>query len=265
MDEPSLIGIRRRIDRAQSKLDDLNAEVGPWIKDESNELRGEVHPDTGKFVGYIDLRGEPPIDWSIEVGEIVHNLRASLDSLVWLMVPRRRRTIRTCFPIHTDPDEFACAVTLPARKRRPGPLTGLDPASAPFAFIEAAQPYNGPHGAEYHPLFIIRELSNEDKHRTILARTIGIPTSDGKPVINFFTNDLEVIRESVWLKVDGPVIQGAPVMGGDVQITGKNPQMKVEAGLPLSVAFGKPMLVVSGLAQVVQETRRLIEAIAKIA
>jgi hypothetical protein len=244
-----------KLGRAEANLRELRARVGPFLEGVSHEFRGEIDPERGKFAAYFVVNNEPPPEWSLMVGDLVHNVRSTVDHLVWGWVPRRHRSARTAFPILDDRDDFFCAVTLPARRKRRGPLTGLAPESARFQLIESVQPYNGQHGAEFHPLHNLAALSNEDKHRTMLGVTAGIP-SDELPQLRI-VESRNVELSNLWVKTTRPLQDGDQVMGADAAF-GPDPHLEVEANIPIDVAFGEVMVTTRGLPDLITSVRDLM-------
>jgi hypothetical protein len=98
-------------------------------------------------------------DLSAKLGDCLHNFRCVLDHLVWELSvaesgdpPPQRRRIG--FPVFDDSAAYSGqglhAVSDPAR-----------------AVIEGLQPYHAGANARHHPLWVLCELSNIDKHRAI--------------------------------------------------------------------------------------------------
>src|SRR5262249_11008625 len=108
----------------------------------------------------------PPPECRLAFGDAVHQLRSSLDHIVYALIepltkdPQVLRKVD--FPVYVEENRF---------KRSPGVghLQRLLPAEK-FAAILAAQPYRrNPTAARSEPLWILSELDNIDKHRTILV------------------------------------------------------------------------------------------------
>jgi hypothetical protein len=260
MDQSTLDGCIAKVDRADKHLQELVARVGPWAEDVPHEFRGEINPVAGNYAAYLVVRKAPPIEWSIIVGDVVHNLRSALDHIACMLVPKPTRA--TAFPIFHDREDFDCGVRLAAARNRRGPLTGLSPESAAFQFIEQTQPYRGPHGPESHPLFALRELSNEDKHRTVLGLAVGIPI-DSDPKVRI-VSERDVELSNPWVQTARPFQDGAQVMGADAKITGPDPQVEVEVDFPFGIAFGKHMFTMDGIPKIAALVREIVEAVPKI-
>ena len=118
-------------------------------------------------------RESPPDEWPLLAGEAIHNLRASLDHIVFASA--KRPGSRHAFPIFKGPCEFQVM----GEKM----LSGV-PASVRAA-IEKAQPYRTmPQAPAQAMLERLRVLSNLDKHRTLttLATAVrheGVGVPDG--------------------------------------------------------------------------------------
>lgn len=139
----------------------------------------------------------PPVDrfWGVELGEVAHALRSSLDHLAWQLCVANGKTPggRTKFPILKDPpmsrgDDGS-------KVRIPLSIGKLIPAGA-LEIIESVQPYN--RGGESFLLSQINELDILDKHielivtvATIWQATYFGPAEDPLPKLSFSTGPLE--------------------------------------------------------------------------
>ena len=129
----------------------------------------------------------PYLRWGIILGDAVHNLRSALDHLVWELVkvnphpppvpdePKELRHFqwrskRIAFPICDEREKWPEAADRC--------LFFVDPATS--AVLQEAQPfYAWEHGWEGesvhdHPLRVLRELSNRDKHQAINLSTAAV-------------------------------------------------------------------------------------------
>lgn len=100
----------------------------------------------------------PPIELGLIAGDVVQNLRAALDQLVWAYSAGDKRNRRTAFPIYITEEEY--------RKNAPSKIQGLREKDQ--LLIERWQPFQLGDGAARHPLAKLQQLSNIDKHRTLL-------------------------------------------------------------------------------------------------
>ncbi len=108
----------------------------------------------------------PELRWGVLVGDAVHNLRSALDNAVeGLTVARLGAPLpRTCFPIFDDREGFhrRTRAGAPAPGSGLAAIRGLSEAAADV--VKHAQPYNAVRAAA-HPLWLLYQLSNIDKHR----------------------------------------------------------------------------------------------------
>lgn len=116
----------------------------------------------------VDVKPQPP-EWSPMVGDIVHGLRSSLDSLVyWLAVKDAGQHAADCstnlqFPIADRPFAWHDRKTNRGQRDRVALLS-----LAAQAEIERLQPFNRPDKNVPSFLTILRNLSNTDKHRRLV-------------------------------------------------------------------------------------------------
>jgi len=145
----------------------LDYKSGCWI-DENDPSRTatEYYPEADVHVFRLDTE-LPPKRFSVEAGNIVHQLRSTLDNLVWQLVIlnqcRPRGGIRgNCFPILLSEDpNFRFA------KNTKNSLRGVEPTHR--TAIQRLQPYEHPSGippAE-NPIKLLSGLSNRDKHQEL--------------------------------------------------------------------------------------------------
>jgi hypothetical protein len=106
----------------------------------------------------------PEVEWGIVIGDAVHCLRSALDQVISALCtePPSRYT---GFPICSKEKSWVID--------SPGQLWSLPERYV--AVIQAAQPYHRGHKAHMHPLAVLHELWNLDKHRAIPATAL-VPT-----------------------------------------------------------------------------------------
>jgi len=122
------------------------------------ECRVVFTEDAARNLGYFVLHlPECPAELSTIAGDCLHNLRSALDYLVWQLVranPPQKPDGRNMFPI-------CSSATLFERQVKRGRLQGL--AAAAAAAVEWLQPFE----VEHHPLALLDQLCNADKHRDL--------------------------------------------------------------------------------------------------
>jgi hypothetical protein len=176
----TLSGYRAKLSRAHQLCEELDAYISTYLSDKEHRpsLALRLDPTTREFVLFV--HHVPPLDEFFErvgllVGDIVHNARSALDHLVHDLAFHNsggnlRQPTKTQFPIADTPSEFQ------AQAKR----YLQEVASQHRSIIESFQPYhlmdaNVGVGEYFHPLAMLRDLSNLDKHRLLVP--ILIPTT----------------------------------------------------------------------------------------
>jgi hypothetical protein len=110
------------------------------------------------------------------IGDAVHNMRSALDHITWAFSTRNFavKTLKELrdiqFPICLREGEYwGSRKSLGQRQRR---MRYVEDAAR--TRIDAMQPYHGGDRATGHPLAILNELSNEDKHHKLLITATGL-------------------------------------------------------------------------------------------
>lgn len=164
---------QRKFSRAQVHLQQLTELVDAFLAtqpysavEEVNEQDRSTGPNpfasvSRTFRGVI--RDKPPSEWSPIIGDCLNNLRSSLDHMAWALANGEGR--QTAFPIFTSSEEY----------KRVTPVRHLRYVREDaHTLIEGVQPYHHLDGPEAHPLFLLDRLTNDDKHRELLATEVGV-------------------------------------------------------------------------------------------
>lgn len=245
-----LVGCAAKVKRAGAHLESLYSDIGPFIKAEPEPYRfiSKVDVETSRYLVRVVIDRDPPIGWSLIVGDFVQNLRAALDHLVWQLVRANGQPPQasSAFPIFDQPPPNRPGHG--ERERWNRMTQGLHPAATQF--IERCQPYHGMDGPGTHVLTGLRRLSNEDKHRTLLPAFAAIQTVPAP-----FEVDVEWVRDVREPLQGGHLYAGRPLNNYDVvlevpvEITGPNPEVKLKTEFPLDVGFGWKPVPLQALAQ----------------
>lgn len=150
--------------RANEHVQELEAVIEAWLKLKPYRVWKEYEAETDQWVIYAEPRGQVPLQLPAIVGDILQNLRASLDHIAFALSergygrPLPEKLARNChFPISDSPQKFA------ATRRS----NILHVAAEPLAIIEAVQPYRSTHGIDGAELMVLKKLSEFDKHRAL--------------------------------------------------------------------------------------------------
>lgn len=189
MSAAPLAGVREKILRAAEHLDAFTAEVDTYAASGPYSIvrAFEDHiPEQSSRPGLTwRARIDPPaptLRLGILAGDVVHNLRSALDHLAWAVVLQNggepsESYPATSFPILPNP--------LPSAGSSPKTLTFRAKSGAASAaaetILEMLQPYNSGQDLRTHPLWLLNQLWNIDKHRTLNVMTIDL----GRIVMRF--------------------------------------------------------------------------------
>lgn len=161
-----------------------------WLESEPYRIAEEVdvETDTKQFV--VIAERQPPVRLSLLLGDMIQNLRSTLDYLVGdlarhnaggHLMPRIEADLM--FPITTSREKFKDAVR---RQARLGCV-----AARPAALIQRLQPYRHGQDPATHPLWVLHQLSNIDKHRhlaLLMSVVTGMAAQDIRiESVNSFT------------------------------------------------------------------------------
>ncbi len=156
--EPS----RARLERARENIAALAQEMATLT------ANSEAAFDIGTQLRYPELRRPRKI--CISIGEIIYNLRAALDHLVWALAIRngQRVTSRVGFPICDSIEQFKLV-------SQSGILKGVPRKFYPI--IASAQPYLAPDPGN-SVLRVLEDLAVADAHDGVAISFTRDPDSD---------------------------------------------------------------------------------------
>lgn len=171
----ALQGCRLKQQRADQHIQMLQRDVPGFFKQvNSYRMLTKQDPESGEDFLWLEPKERVPVKkWGIVLGDILHNLRSALDHLVWGLtlenghtppanpIPLASDWTKTQFPIY----EFDPARGKGWDTKPPKQLWGVRPRYA--SAIEQLQPFFGGKDIPSNPLWLLAQLSNIDKHRTI--------------------------------------------------------------------------------------------------
>lgn len=160
----------RKLGYAKFQLNNLDTEIERYLDGPVDTLQGETGADSDFKLIVVPGDEVPPII-RLRCGDVLQNLRSTLDYLVWELVlaakdkPAKKQAFPICDSSHTT-----------FKKTAKSKLEGV-PAAA-IEIIEQMQPYHFPQGERDRSLVLmLDELTNINKHRSILlARKRAVPT-----------------------------------------------------------------------------------------
>jgi hypothetical protein len=188
-------------------------------------------PETGDHLKRVRIHHQPPIEWGCIVSDAIHNLRSSMDVLVYqfLLASKCKPSDTVGFPIWESRDAMKTAGH--------GEIQRCSEAA--MDVIKAAEPYKGGKG----PLWLLTRLNNADKHKLLIpvwgALTHierDVTTSLGKflPRTNFGSPRIHFIEPAPAFR--SPLNDGAELYRVPVD---KLDQMDMHPKFVFEIAFGE--------------------------
>ncbi len=154
-----------KFNRAQEHLDNLNQVAQWWLQAHPYRVGEDFDAESGLKEIAVFADDQPPARMALVAGDVIQNLRNSLDHLIGelarfasggYLMPKVEQALQ--FPITTNKQNFTA-------ERRRGRLGCVPPRTQ--AAIQRLQPYRSGDAMERHPLYVLQELSNIDKHRKL--------------------------------------------------------------------------------------------------
>jgi hypothetical protein len=165
-----LDGSKFKIERAGEHLERLDQLVRTYLRDNTQLISAEFN-----MQNLVNIyRYKPPADIPIEInllaGDVINNLRSSLEYLAWqlVIINKGSPSDNTGFPIFKVPNAKVF-------KRM---TAGMPPEACEI--IERLQPYRRGEGAQDDPLWRLHALWSIEKHRHLTIVALSMLTSMGK-------------------------------------------------------------------------------------
>ena len=148
-----------RADRHIAALAAMNHDVARRCAD---SVTAGQDVDAGEYVYSVGQLPTVPDEYSVTLGDAVHNLRTALDHLARSIVLNE----------NLEPKDRPGGTMFPTRHQRQAkPLVTPTPSDAALAVVDMLQPYNDAH-PKRSPLYLLSELDNIDKHRQLLVAVV---------------------------------------------------------------------------------------------
>jgi hypothetical protein len=257
MSADPLFTTRLKIDRAKKHFDELNASVEAFKAGNPYEVVVDNNLSTRSKVYRLHIATEVPSSWAGTIGDIIHNLRASLDCLATSLVIANGFKSKTAlsnayFPISRT-------------------LEGLGNFGSFFQLVSPKveklvrriEPYEGGKG---DAVWLLHELDLLDRHRGLIPVGVRLP----EIILTFPTllgSDLLIAElPPLPLKIAKPL---HPLKEGDLIFRSEvGPGLRREsdpnAYLAFEVAFGEGQVVdgeplLPKLKQLINVTERIVD------
>ncbi len=175
MSNQLFLGSFAKIKRTESQINDLNAKVTEFLDSCPCERRCEINTDGTKEVWSFVASVPIPIEFAVMTGEILFNLRSSLDQMACeLAAIESGSSKNTYFPFGKTLDIFESEILSKAKKM----------SSDAKDMIRALQPYNGGNDL----LWTVHDLNRRDKHISLIP--VNIWSSTRIRDVKFWEGDL---------------------------------------------------------------------------
>lgn len=261
------------LDGVWAKLDRGDEHVRAYERAERRTLRRRKPPgiglalrfdhQDGTCVATVSRVSDLPLKLAVIVGDAVHNFRSSLDQLIFELAFMDSRAgarlvgsqtlEKTMFPDSNDRANFD------GHYVQTRLLAGLTKRHR--AQLKNFQPYRGRNLPQPHPIRLLVDLSNDDKHR-LTQPVLMVPTNVQLEILFEDLQDCELVDgETVWNPrlLARPLELNTEILRFPVRITGPNPHAKVKGGLTSFVGFRNGESAIGQLEAIGAYTRRIVE------
>jgi hypothetical protein len=162
-----LSGVLAKLDRAEEHRFEFDHLVEEYVGGEPYTIYSQYEPQTGWHTLRWQALREPPLErLALVFGDMISNLRTTLDYLVWqlVLVAGLRPGRRTGFPVvrRAKDWEVQSRTALRGVERR-----WVDE-------IESRQPFRRPERPSVHPLAILDHVNNLNKHRFLPVALLSV-------------------------------------------------------------------------------------------
>ena len=221
----NLDGIHAKVRRAEQHIKEITDDMDKRCTEVKQSIVREVCEDSSKQIW--TYRGETPnipIEWSVILGEILYNLRSSLDHLVWQLVLANGQTPggHNTFPITTDDGKW--------QKTKGTSLKGVSKRYE--AMIGYLQPFTGGIDLPFSVsmLRVLNGLGNTEKHRHLILAAVA--SSGIEPLDHPDRDDASAKPPR-----SGSFATGR-IESGKVLLQLKNADTEIEPSFKVDVCFG---------------------------
>lgn len=257
-------GVVAKFNRSKQEFDVLRSEIGSFFDQDPapHYSRGYFDPETWEWIERFQVREPPPLRFGVILGDCVHNLRSALDHLICQLTLLDGGTMEDCektqYPIASKSEEQFEGMAnyrIPRLSKRHR------------AMVKQTQPYLAGDRAFAHPLAVLAELSNADKHR-VLNPTYSVMKSEAASILDRIVGSYQgegpTPAKSWWMLEKGGRLEHDAAwlrIAFDRNILTERPgEVEVRGFLRTGLAFGEIGLDADSYRHVAEYVRRIIEA-----
>lgn len=240
MDDP-LAGVKAKLARAHEHMEAVDAQWRAFGEAKPYTGFSKEGPEPNEWNCYLSFE-DIPIAISVTLGDVLHNLRSSLDHLVGCLVERHGGIVKRhhTFPIYSDHATYEGNVNQRRRKNdRAGPLDGIPAQSPERALIQSAQPYHRRDDSREHPLAVLNELVNIDKHRAIHVGAVYPQAAGALDLLEWTPADADLVDQALSWQPGQPLEGRTHIARLRFSDARPATDVRVKANLSVGIAFGE--------------------------
>lgn len=168
-------GVEAKLRRANAHLEVINDEIGKFNASDPYHFFTEYDEVRQQMVARAKAVIHPDEElWATVIGDCVHNFRSALDHLAHPLLTLAGETPKTgrggtAFPIYDTCVGPKGGPRTPAITGESGAVGG-----PVLAFVKGVQPYERVDDPDQHPLWVLSELDNMDKHRALTTTSFAL-------------------------------------------------------------------------------------------
>jgi len=222
----TLEGCNAKLRRARTHIRNLERIVDKPLKT-LHEIENEFDPQSREGAVRFGRSLEPPLEWSVRIGEIAYHMRSCLDHLACRLIERSPGWNESYprlagFPVTCSRQHFDC--------HGKDMLHGA--SQEDVSTIESLQPYHCAYGHTKDPLWLLHEICGFDKHR---ALHLFFQTFDDATVRSEDGGFTYHMHKVLW----SDTRKGTEIFPYKVKPGYGRPTFKVNSSKPMRIFFGK--------------------------
>lgn len=227
---------KRKLRRADQHLANLKGAVQSFVRSKPYAFRIEREAKAGHYLLCGRITRSPRLLWALWIGDFIHNARSALDYAVYAMSTldpgdQLRQSLQ--FPICDCPQSYSNAC------RKNHRLDGVDQAKKDV--IEGHQPYQRSTTISDDSLFLLRGMSNVDKHHSLhLVAAAGQHATIQMGPIRYQATGGAVIKLGDWVTIQqvnmGRMSERESIVG---RVTVSRGKCNMDPQPSIQVEFGK--------------------------
>jgi hypothetical protein len=172
-DDP-LAACRAKLTRAREHLKRLRTESARFLKTDPYRLVVDFDAQSGWYFVKARIVEEAPVELSVTVGEFAYECVSALNHAAWQLAGRKRGRVKIESQKLREQIQFPVALSRESFKQK-ALIKHRHVSKAAVAVINELQPcyrFDALPRAKMHPLAILKQLADSDKHR-VVAPTWG--------------------------------------------------------------------------------------------